>query len=134
MPPHLKETLAKIGASSSPSAFEEAVDLLGGTLTQVPEIQRKAGAVADVSRFLSEDLRSWLLAQPVSADAEALCVWLADGLAARASYGAFADVIDDLWYPASDDVAIICRDPGSVAVIVIDHEEKVTFTRIEAPD
>ncbi|MGP3985643.1 hypothetical protein [Streptomyces sp. 3N207] len=133
MPPRLKETLAEIGTSPSRSAFEEAVHLLGDDLARVPEIQQNAEVSADASHFLAEDLQSWLLAQNVDIDAEVLGVWLSDGLAARASYGKFVEVIDDLWYPSSDDVAIIALNPNGMDVIIIDHEEKISLTRMKAP-
>jgi hypothetical protein len=44
------------------------------------------------------------------------------------SFETFAANIDDLWFPAMDDVVSVLRSGSNLMVLVLDHEELITLS------
>jgi hypothetical protein len=42
----------------------------------------------------------------------------------------FVTNFDDLWFPAMDDVVVLLDSGGALHVLVLDHEERITFSRV----
>ncbi|MYS06902.1 hypothetical protein GTW71_10750 [Streptomyces sp. SID6041] len=60
-----------------------------------------------------------------------LVAWPADRVAARIRVALLLRSIDGLWYPAMDDLVVLTDEPERT-VVVLDHEEQLTCTRIRA--
>jgi hypothetical protein len=44
------------------------------------------------------------------------------------SFGAFAAHVDDLWFPAMDDIVAVLHAGSDLMVLVLDHEELITLS------
>ncbi|WP_370948816.1 hypothetical protein AB5J62_15010 [Amycolatopsis sp. cg5] len=124
MPPRLTSTLSSLGVEADRDTLAAVQAELGGSFAALTEIRSQCTAELDAGELEPAELTDWLLAQiPESAVRVA---WVADGVGATMSFTRFAENVDDLWYPAIDDIVIV---DDTHAVLVLDHEERFTFTR-----
>lgn len=65
---------------------------------------------------------------PIGQDAELHVAWVADRIGALMSFEKFATNIDDLWFPAMDDIVCVLRSDSNLTVLVLDHEELITLS------
>ncbi|MFI5490689.1 hypothetical protein [Micromonospora echinaurantiaca] len=74
-----------------------------------------------------DEIRAWLTALPVDAANEVITLWPSDRFAAKLRFGQFVAHLDDLWWPSRDDVIVVDQRGAMPKVLVIDHEERLTF-------
>ncbi|MFG3493150.1 hypothetical protein [Streptomyces sp. NPDC047972] len=129
MPPKLASTLEALGAESSPEMFDEFVRAIGGSLSDLVRIRHNAEKRTDLSEATVPELRAAVEARLQGAGESVLAVWPADRVAARIHVALLLQSIDDLWYPAMDDLVVIADEPEPT-VVVLDHEEQLTCTRL----
>jgi hypothetical protein len=48
------------------------------------------------------------------------------------SFATFATNVGDLWFPAMDDIACVLYSADQLLILVLDHEELITLSRLEA--
>ena len=46
------------------------------------------------------------------------------------SFETFAANVDDLWFPAMDDIVSVLHSNSSLMVLVLDHEELITLSSV----
>ena len=46
------------------------------------------------------------------------------------SFETFAANVDDLWFPAMDDIVSVLQSDSSLMVLVLDHEELITLSSV----
>ena len=49
------------------------------------------------------------------------------------SFEIFAANVDDLWFPAMDDIVCVSPSGNQLVVLVLDHEELITFSTVNQP-
>ncbi|MFD3991910.1 hypothetical protein [Streptomyces sp. NPDC058583] len=130
MPPKLASTLEALGAESSPEMFDEFVRSIGGSLSDLVRIRHDAEGQTDLSEATVPELRAALEVRLQGAGETVLAAWPADRVAARLHVALLLQSIDDLWYPAMDDLVVVFTDESEVTVVILDHEEQLTRTRI----
>lgn len=84
----------------------------------------------DLSEAAVSELRTAVEARLQGAAESVLAAWPADRVAARIRVALLLQSIDDLWYPAMDDLVVLTDEPEPT-VVVLDHEEQLTSTRIQ---
>lgn len=131
MPPKLAQALDRLGALASNSVYDMALELLGGSLSAVQSIRSNATDRLDVSDAAESDMATWLLSHHTSPGVEILAVWLADRVGAKMKAADFAGHVGDLWYPSMDDVLLLTDDHEFLRILVLDHEELFTYSRME---
>ena len=47
------------------------------------------------------------------------------------SFETFAANVDDLWFPAMDDIVSVLQSDSSLMVLVLDHEELITLSSVD---
>ncbi|MFD8644054.1 hypothetical protein ACFV14_27585 [Streptomyces zaomyceticus] len=129
MPPELVGTLEALGAESSPEMFDEFVRAIGGSLSALARMRRNAEGRTDLSEATVPELRTAVEGRLQGAGESVLAAWPADRVAARLPVALLLQSLDDLWYPAMDDLVVITHGP-ELTVVVLDHEEQLTCTRI----
>ena len=129
MPPELTAVLAALAARAGPDEFAAAESLLGGSFSGLAEIRRNPVARVDAAGLTCQEVRDWLRGLPVGPDAELHVAWAAERLGARMSFEVFTAHLDDLWFPAMDDIVAVLHPGGQVMVLVLDHEELITLSR-----
>lgn len=112
MPHELTAVLAALAAEASPGDFAPAERLLGGSFSGLADVRRNHVAKIDA--------------------AELHVAWIAERLGAQMNCAAFAANVADLWFPATDDVACVLYSAGQLLVLVLDHEELITLSRLGA--
>jgi len=132
MPPNLPAVLTSLGARPSREAFDDVTALLGGSLSPLAGIRRNRLAEVDASEFSSQEVMEWLVGLPINPDADVRVAWAADRTGARMKFATFAGRVSDLWFPAMDDVLVLAESDATVDVLVLDHEERLTFSRIDS--
>jgi hypothetical protein len=130
MPPTLGAVLAELGVGASPGEFAAVERLLGGSLSGLGDTCRDPAARVDAADLTSREITDWLSGLPVGPGAELHVAWGAHRLGARMSLGMFASHIGDLWFPAMDDIVCVLPGGGSLKVLVLDHEELITFSSV----
>jgi hypothetical protein len=60
--------------------------------------------------------------------------WIADRVGARMSFETFVANIDSLWFPARDDVVCVLAAADDLMVLVVDHEELITLSRVDSSE
>jgi hypothetical protein len=130
MPPHLTAVLAAVGAQASPSEFTAVERLLGGSLSGVAEIRRDPVARIDAVDLTGQQIRDRLASLPVNPRAELRVAWIANRLGAKMSFETFAANADDLWLPAMDDIVAVLDSGSQLMLLVLDHEELITLSRV----
>ena len=128
MPPELTAMLAALAAGAGPDEFAVVESLLGGSLSRLAEIRRNPVATVDAAGLTCQEVRDWLGGLPVRPDSELHVAWIAERLGGRMSFEVFTANLDDLWYPAMDDIVAVVRSGGQVMVLVLDHEELITLS------
>ena len=58
--------------------------------------------------------------------------WIADRLGARIGFETFVANIGSLWFPARDDVVCVLAADDGLMVLVVDHEELITLSRVDS--
>lgn len=133
MPPGLTETLAALAVEPTHDVYQSVMDEIGGSCERLSRTRRQAFVQVDASEFDVASLRSWLTdLAGISADAIVRVAWTADRVGVEMRFGDFADRVDDLWYPAMDDVVAVLDRGRHLDVLLIDHEERITLTRTHA--
>jgi hypothetical protein len=133
MPPQLTAVLAALAVEASPGEFTAVESLLGGSFSRLAEIRRDPVAKIDAVDLTCQEVRDWLSGLPIEQDAELHVAWIADRLGARMSFEKFAANVDDLWFPAMDDIVSVLDSGGQLMVLVLDHEELITLSRVNPP-
>jgi len=128
MPPKLTAVLAALAIEASPDEFAAVESFLGGSFSGLAEIRRNPVAKLDAVDLTSQEISDWLSGLPIGKHAELHVAWIADRLGARMSFEAFAANIDDLWFPAMDDVISVLHSGSNLMVLVLDHEELITLS------
>ncbi|MFI1365784.1 hypothetical protein [Streptomyces griseochromogenes] len=129
MPPHLRETLAAIGAYEGPDSYDGFLAALGGSPARLTVLVRRAEVALDVSDLDAGQLRDALRTAVADVGQDVWAAWPDMRTAVRVAYRAVLERLDDLWYPGSDDLVII---DGDERVLVLDHEERLFLTRADA--
>jgi len=88
-------------------------------------------AKIDAVDLTSQEVRDWLSELPIGKRAELHVAWIADRLGARMSFETFTANVDDLWFPAMDDVVSVLHSGSDLMVLVLDHEELITLSSAE---
>lgn len=130
MPPKLTAVLAALSIEASPGEFAEVESLLGGSLSGLAEIRRNPVAKLNAVDLTDQEVSDWLSELPVGQDAKLHVAWVADRLGARMNLEVLAANIDDLWFPAMDDIVCVLPSSNQLVVIVLDHEESITVSSV----
>jgi CdiI N-terminal domain len=128
MPPRLNAVLAALAVEASAGEFAAVEGLVGGSFSGLSKVGRDLVARVDAADLTSAEIREWLSGLPIGQHAEVRVAWVADRLGARMSFETFAASIDDLWFPAMDDIVCVLHSDGHRMVLVLDHEELITFS------
>jgi hypothetical protein len=128
MPPKLTAVLAGLAVEASSGEFAAVENFLGGSFSRLAEIRRNPVAKIDAVDLTGQEIRDWLSALPIGKHAELHVAWIADGLGARMSFETFTANVDDLWFPAMDDVVSVLHSGSDLMVLVLDHEELITLS------
>src|ERR1700678_295636 len=107
MPPQLSATLSALGVSASPGEFAAVKGLLGDSFSRLPGIRHDPVAQVDATDMTPQEIRAWLAGLPLGQQAEIRVAWVADRLGASMTFATFTANIDDLWYPAMDDIVSV---------------------------
>jgi len=132
VPPELTAVLAALAVQASPGEFAAAERLLGGSFSGLPDLRRSPLATIDATELTSQQVTDQLSGLPIEPDAELHVAWIAERLGARMSFATFTANACDLWFPAMDDIACVLCSDGQFLVLVLDHEELITLSRLEA--
>jgi hypothetical protein len=130
MPPKLTAVLAALAIEASPEEFTFVESFLGGSFSGLAEIRRNPVAKIDAVDLTIQEIGDWLSGLPIGKHAELHVAWIADRLGARMSFETFAANVDDLWFPAMDDVVSVLQSGSHLMVLVLDHEELVTLSSV----
>ncbi|MBO0803384.1 MAG: hypothetical protein J2P25_09980 [Nocardiopsaceae bacterium] len=132
MPPRLTNVLAALSVAASRDEYQAAEGRLGMPLDRLSSIRDDPALEADASGLTPSEVREWLARLPVRPDEEATVAWVADRIGARMTFGAFASNVDDLWFPAMDDIIVLLDSREALDVLILDHEERITFSQVNA--
>lgn len=130
MPPKLTAVLAALAVEASPGEFAAVESLLGGSLSGLAEIRRDPVAKINAADLTYQEVRDWLSELPIGQHAELHVAWIADRLGARMSFETFSANVDDLWFPAMDDIVSVLHSGSQLMVLVLDHEELITLSSV----
>jgi hypothetical protein len=130
MPPKLTAVLSALAIEASPSEFAVVESLLGGSFSGLAEIRRDPVAKIDAVDLTCQEVRDWLSGLPIGQHTELHVAWIADRLGARMSFETFAANVDDLWFPAMDDIVSVMQSDDQLMVLVLDHEELITLSSV----
>jgi hypothetical protein len=128
MPPKLTTVLAALAVEATPGEFAGVESLLGGSFGRLAEIRRKPIAQVNAVDLTSQEIKSWLSELPIGQYAELRVAWAADRLGARMSFETFTANVDDLWFPAMDDIVCVLHSGSQLMALVLDHEELITLS------
>jgi hypothetical protein len=131
MPPGLTAALAALAVQASPGEFTAVENLLGGSFRAVAETRLDPVAELNAASLTCREVRDWLSGLPVRQRAELRVAWIADRIGARMSFGTFAAHLDDLWFPAMDDIVAVLHSGSNLMVLVLDHEELITLSAVK---
>lgn len=124
--------LAALAVEASRDEYQAAEDQFGMLLDRLAGIRSESAVEADGSDLTPSQIREWLARLPVRPDEEARVLWVADRIGARMPFAAFVSNVDDLWFPAQDDVVVLLDSREALDVLVLDHEERFTFSHVVA--
>ena len=130
MPPNLKDVLAALAVEAGRDEYEAAEGRLGRSIRGLPDIRRESTVELDASDLTPSEVREWLAGLSARPDEDASVVWVADRVGARMPFGVFVGNFDDLWFPAMDDVVVLLDSGQGLDVLVLDHEERITFSHV----
>lgn len=128
MPPKLTAVLAALAVEASPGEFATVERFLGGSFSGLAKVRRNPVAEIDAVNLTSQEIKDWFSGLPIEQHAELHVAWIADRLGARMSFETFAANVDDLWFPAMDDVVSVLHSGSNLMVLVLDHEELFTLS------
>lgn len=128
MPPKLTTVLAALAVEATPGEFAGIESILGGSFGRLAEIRRKPIAQVNAVDLTSQEVKGWLSELPIGQHAELRVAWMADRLGARMSFETFTANVDDLWFPAMDDIVCVLHSGSQVMTLVLDHEEIITLS------
>ena len=128
MPPQLTTVLAALAIEASPGEYISVESLLGGSFSALAQIRCDAFAKLDATDLTGDEIGDWLAALPIEPHAELRAAWIDHRLGARMDLSTFAANIDDLWFPATDDIVSALDAGGDLLVLVLDHEEHITLS------
>jgi hypothetical protein len=134
MPPQLTTVLAALAIEASPDEYTAVESLLGGSFSALAQIRCGAFANLDATTLVGGEIGDWLAALPIEPHAELRAAWIAHGLGARLDLSALAANIEDLWFPATDDIVCVLDRGGDLLVLVLDHEEHITLSNATPRD
>jgi hypothetical protein len=134
MPPRLSAVLAGLGVEACPGEFAAVVSLLGGSFSGLGDARGNPAARVDAADLTSGEVTDWLLGLRIGRGAELRVAWVADRLGARMSLETFAANVGDLWFPAMDDIVAVLAVDGDFMVLVLDHEELITLSSMNADE
>jgi hypothetical protein len=103
---------------------------MGGSFSGLSAVGRDPAARIDAADLTSGEISGWLSGLPIGQQAELRVAWIAHRFGAPMSFETFATNIDDLWFPAMDDVVCVPHSDGDRMVLVLDHEELITFSSV----
>ena len=130
MPPQLTSVLAALAVEASPTEFAAVESVLGGSFSGLAEIRRDPVAKIDAGDLTSQEVSDWLSRLPIGQHAELHVAWISDRLGARMSFETLAANINDLWFPAMDDIVSVVHSGSQLMVLVLDHEELITLSSL----
>jgi hypothetical protein len=130
MPPKLTAVLAALAIEASPGEFADVESLLGGSFSGLAEIRRNPVAKIDAVDLTGQQVKDWLSELPIGPHSELHVAWIADRLGARMNFETFAANVDDLWFPAMDDIVCVLLSSSQLTVLVLDHEELITLSSV----
>jgi hypothetical protein len=122
--------VVNLAVEASPGEFAAVESLLGGSLSGLAAIRRNPAAKIDAVDLTCQEIRDWLSGLPIGRDAELHVAWIADRLGARMSFETFAANVEDLWFPAMDDIVSVLQSDSNLMVLVLDHEELITLSSV----
>lgn len=131
MPPKLTAVLAALAVEASFREFTDVESLLGGSFSGLAEIRRDSIAKVNAVDLTGQEVRDWLSELPIGQHAELHVAWIADRLGARMRFDTFAANVDDLWFPAMDDIVSVLHSGSQLMVLVLDHEEIITLSSVK---
>jgi hypothetical protein len=134
MPPRLSAVLAELGVEASPGEFAAVESLLGGSFSGLADARGNPAAGIDAADLTSREVTDWLSGLPIGQGAELHVAWIAHRLGARMTLETFAANIGDLWFPAMDDIVCVQPGDGTLTVLVLDHEELITLSSVNADE
>jgi hypothetical protein len=130
MPPKLSAVLAALAIEASRDEFTAVENLLGGSFSVLAEIRRNPVAKIDAVDLTGQEVKDWLSKLPIEPSTDLQVAWIADRLGAQMSFGTFTANVDDLWFPAMDDVVSVLHSGSDLMVLVLDHEELITLSSV----
>jgi hypothetical protein len=130
MPPKLTAVLAGLAVEANPAEFAVVESLLGGSFSGLAEIRRVTVAKINTTDLTSQEVRDWLSELPIGQHAELHVAWVADQLGARMNFETFVANVDDLWFPAMDDIVAVLHSGSQLMILVLDHEELITLSSV----
>ncbi|MFC1430086.1 hypothetical protein ACEZDB_05365 [Streptacidiphilus sp. N1-3] len=130
MPPSLKSVLASLAIEPSRDECDAVENRLPGAFAGLGAIRRDSVVEVDASELIPSEIGDWLASLPIQRDAVIQVAWIADRLGATMRFATLIDNVDDLWFPAMDDVVALLDSPGALDVLVLDHEERFTLSRV----
>jgi hypothetical protein len=130
MPPRLTAVLAALAVEASPDEFATVEAFLGGSFSGLAEIRRNPVAKLDAVDLTGQEIRDWLSGLPIGQHTQLHVAWIADRLGARMSFETFVSSVDDLWFPAMDDIVSVLHSDSNLMVLVLDHEELFTLSSV----
>ncbi len=130
MPPKLSAVLAALSIEASSDEFATIEGILGGSFSRIAEIRRNPIAKIDAVDLTLQEVKEWLSSLPIGQSTELHVAWIADRLGALMSFDTFAANIDDLWFPAMDDIVAVLHSDNNLMVLVLDHEELLTLSSV----
>lgn len=132
MPPKLGTVLAALAVEANAGEFAAVESLLGGSFSGLSRIRRNAVAKVDAADLTSEEIKDWLTGLPIPKDADLQVAWIADRLGARMTFETLTANVDDLWFPAMDDIVSVLQSDGDFMLLVLDHEEIITLSSLNS--
>ena len=130
MPPQLTTVLAALAIEASPGGYTAVESLLGGSFSAIAEIRCDCFAKLDATRLTGGEIGEWLAALPIEPHAELRAAWVAHRLGARLDLTTLAANIEDLWFPATDNIVSVLDRGGDLLILVLGHEEHITLSNV----
>lgn len=130
MPPKLSTVLAALAVEASTDEFAVVEGFLGESFSRLAEIRRNPVAKIDAVDLTLEDVKAWISELPIGKSTELHVAWIADRVGARMSFETFTANVDDLWFPAMDDIVAVLHSGDNLMALVLDHEELITLSSL----
>lgn len=131
MRPQLTTVLDGLAVEARRDEFAAVENLLRGSFPGLAEIRRHPVAGIDAADLTGQEVKDWLSVLPIDPHAELNVAWTADRLGARMNFETFTANIDDLWFPAIDDIVCVLHSGSQLMVLVLDHEELITLSNVD---